>query len=324
MNSKSVIFSNARIKALENKLLTELQFGRLADSETAEDALKILSEYGYGSGAAADFDDALAAAERDAAELLRETAVEGSGLFVFLTPLDYMNAKAIAKADIAGEDDYKRLLGPEGNISHAVLKEEMAGGKYSGLPKPMAEALTKIDGDRLNGKLTPRKIDAYLDRAAYCDVFGTLKRGRDEALLLYFKADADLKNIFSYFRAAAAKMSFSQFEESFIEGGTLGLKLFADNFDKPAGILEALRYSPYKKAATLFSEGSLAAAEAAADDYLLGVLKKHRNDMFSTAPVAGFYVAKMNEIKLIKMVYALIKNKAGKEAVRQRMRELYN
>lgn len=54
MTEAGLLYSNARIKSMENSLVSPLQMGRLLDCETFSDAVKMLSEFGYTGGTAAD------------------------------------------------------------------------------------------------------------------------------------------------------------------------------------------------------------------------------------------------------------------------------
>jgi vacuolar-type H+-ATPase subunit C/Vma6 len=56
---------------------------------------------------------------------------------------------------------------------------------------------------------------------------------------------------------------------------------------------------------------------------LLNIFKSDKNDMFSVAPMAGYYLAKQTEIKVARMVLVCLKNKVDKLLIKQRLRELY-
>ena len=63
--------------------------------------------------------------------------------------------------------------------------------------------------------------------------------------------------------------------------------------------------------------------EKVADDILLDVFRKERNDMFSVAPIAGYYLAKCTELKVVNTVVSAIKNGIDKKLLAKRLRELY-
>ncbi len=45
--------------------------------------------------------------------------------------------------------------------------------------------------------------------------------------------------------------------------------------------------------------------------------------MFSVAPILGYYLAKLNEIKVIRVVLVCIKNGVPEDQMKKRVRELY-
>ena len=63
--------------------------------------------------------------------------------------------------------------------------------------------------------------------------------------------------------------------------------------------------------------------ETAWDNYLIGIFKQDRYDVFSVAPLAGYYVAKKIEIKVVRMILILIKNKIDVNIIKQRLRDYY-
>lgn len=328
MKSRSVIFSNARIKALETRLLSSMQISRLAEAASFDEALKILSEFGYGAGATLEdsskYEKLFTAEDNASVAVLRELAVEGSGVCAFLTRLDYLNAKALCKADVMHVEDCAFMLSPEGNLSYDFLKEEISCGEYRGVPAPMAAAFSKIDALRLDDKLTPRMIDVCLDKAMYEDIHGLLAKTKEKILVDYFARCADLQNLFASFRTLRAGLDEKFFSESFLPGGRLDEETFGIAFAQSKdALLEKLRYTEYAAVAARAAEGDLVKAETLADDMLLSDFRAQRGDMFSIAPIAGLYLAKQTEIKVVKLVMACVKNNVDKVALRQRMRELY-
>ncbi|MBO8424445.1 MAG: V-type ATPase subunit, partial [Firmicutes bacterium] len=63
--------------------------------------------------------------------------------------------------------------------------------------------------------------------------------------------------------------------------------------------------------------------EVARDDYLLGIFRKNKAEMFSMAPVMGYYLAKQNEIRVLRIALVCIKNGVDKQEIRKKLRELY-
>ena len=90
-----------------------------------------------------------------------------------------------------------------------------------------------------------------------------------------------------------------------------------------AQVVEKLRYSDYSKVADCLREGDMVSFERIWDNMLLDVFKEKRNDIFSISPIAGFYVAKKIEIKVVRMICIMLKNDVDKDVIKVRLRELY-
>jgi V/A-type H+-transporting ATPase subunit C len=63
--------------------------------------------------------------------------------------------------------------------------------------------------------------------------------------------------------------------------------------------------------------------DTARDNHILNIFKENKHDMFSVAPVMGYYLAKMNEIKVIRVVLVCIKNKVPQKEINKRLRLMY-
>jgi vacuolar-type H+-ATPase subunit C/Vma6 len=90
-----------------------------------------------------------------------------------------------------------------------------------------------------------------------------------------------------------------------------------------SGVLDKLTYTSYPQIAEALKTGDFVAFERIWDNTLLNIFKDERNDIFSVAPIAGFYVAKKIEIKIVRMICILLKNDVDKDVIRDRLRELY-
>lgn len=327
--SNAFIYSNARIKAREKGLLNSSQISRLADSQNANEAFKLLVEFGYGSGVAvenSDFDELLAVEEKNVAELIKELDVKSSGLSVFMTKNDFHNLKAFYKSREMGILDSKEEKFPvlaEGNISLEKIREALLVYEYDSLPKTMSDTLKYLDKQKVDGKLTPHIIDAEIDKAMYLDIFATLKRSGRKELTDYFVRSADIANISSFVRAKRLGLDYRFFSTGFIAGGELGLNFFEPLFDATEEtVKEKLKYTKYSELALHLGE-SLSKFETECDNALLNIFKQQKNDMFSVAPLAGFFLGKTAELKVVKLIITAKKNNVEKKLIVDRMRDLY-
>ena len=202
--NNNLIFSNSRVKALENTLLTEEKITRMAFSDSLEDGIRILYESGYAGGMTIDNInniESLIAREKELdTAFFRETMLKGYGMEAFLKEEDYHNAKALMKLKYMHKDEEDGIFAEEGNIGIEELREAIMNDNYSSLPREMATALLEIDNIFASEKHSPRIIDTLLDKAMYVDSLNVARRGKVKTIIEYFTSKVDLTNILTLLR----------------------------------------------------------------------------------------------------------------------------
>ena len=303
MANRSPVYSNARVRVMENTFLNQEKFNRLVYSESVDEAMRVLQESNYGGGTIAengDYEKILRAEEDKVSAFMAESMPEGCGMESFLMKQDYHNAKALTKAK------YMRI---------------------ERLPALMAKALSDIDLARANGDKSPRTIDVTLDKACYADVLRVAKAGKQKTVIRYWTACVDFANITTFIRSRKEGEELRNFRKAFIEGGEIPLSTYEAAYDgTDEAVAEKFRYTSYGKIVyEAFSgeEGAMVAFERAQDNYLLDIFKRDRTDIFSISPLAGFYVAKKQEIKVVRMILICVKNHVDTTQIKARLRDYY-
>lgn len=322
---EGLIFANARAKAKEGNLLTTERLMRMTECKTLSDAMRILLEINYGGGLVPDGEDfytLLGEEERIATSFVRETVPEGAGFECFFLRNDYHNIKVLFKAKYAGIKEYEAMLLPDGNYDFSYLKERFEQGKLDFSPF-VAEACAIIDRAFETGTGSPRLIDTVLDKALYKEIDSLLSKDADKYIKEYFTVFIDATNISSYLRTLKIGAGNKFFEEGFLEGGSIPLKTFTDCNGDIAKLTKELSNNPCKDFLATVNDGDMASYETAQDNFLLGIFAVNKTDMFSVAPILAYYLAKLNEIKVIRVVLVCIKNKVPRDQMRKRVRELY-
>lgn len=333
MTGQSLVYSNARVKAMENTLLSSEKITRMCYADNLEEGIKVLYESNYGNGVILDtpyfFAQLLKAEEVKIAQFMREAMPDNSGLDTLLYPLDYHNAKAFVKAKLIGQTDIDYMLAPKGIIDINTIKDAVNGASLHSLPNQMAEAINKINQLIGADTITPRMLDIILDKAMYAHIFTAISRIKAKSIVKYWRSKADLININILFRCKSIDADKKFFEECLMPSGDISdytlAKLYDENLDV---IAEKLAYTNYGKLVNIAvneikAGKALINYEAETDNYLLNIFRGDKNDIFSVAPIAGFYLAKNIEIKMVRMILICIKNKTDVSERKLRLRGFY-
>lgn len=333
MAGQSLIYSNARVKAMENSLLSSEKITRMAYSDNLLEAVKILYESNYGGGYTVDnpyaYGEILREEEKKVTAFVREAMPDKSGLQTFLTVNDYHNAKSFLKAKFTKGVDINLLLLPAGNIDIAVLDESIQKEDFSKLPNEMVSAIKEILEANREEKLSPRFLDITLDKAMYKDIMNACHKARVKSITKYHQSNIDFINVSTLLRCKRINADISFLKENLIEGGEINdyvlESLFKESFDV---IAEKLKWTSIGDiiavgAGEAKNGKALVTYEVLWDNYLLNIFKDDKADVFSVAPIAGFYIAKKIEIKMVRMILTCLKNRADLQEIKARLRGFY-
>lgn len=333
MAGQSLIYSNARVKAMENSLLTAEKITRMAYADSLEEAVKILYESNYGGGYVVNnpyaFAEILQQEEQKVADFVREAMPDKSGLQTLLTANDYHNAKSVLKAEFAKGAELKNMLLPDGNIPLGVISEAVQKQDFAALPQQMADAMKEIFAAKAEEKLSPRLIDIVLDKAMYADILASLKKVNVKSISKYHRSNIDFINVSTLLRCKRIDADVAFLREGLIGGGDINdyvlEGLYKESYDV---IAEKLKYTTIGDIVEVGvreakAGKALVEYEVLWDNYLLNIFKEDRGDIFSVAPIAGFYIAKKIELKMVRMILTCLKNHANLQHIKARLRGFY-
>lgn len=323
--SDKFVFQNAKIKHMESKLLTIQAVQRLLDCDSANDAFKVLIDLGFGSGLTFegnDFDRLFESEEEKSVAFLREFNVDHA-LDVFLLQYDYINLKAILKATVQGSRD-KMTLSIDGLYNAEVLCSIVDGEKVDDMPIFIKEAVDSVQSLVAEGNATPHSIDCVVDKVMYKHIFAIVKKSGKLAKT-YFIRKIDYLNLQSLLRCRKLGLTYDFFKEGFIEGGSIALGTFEKTFDSSLEtLIEAQKHTVYEDIIKKVAEdGNIISVEVECDNALLKMWRDENNDLFSVAPIVSFYLTRVTELRLAKLIVAGIKNNVDAHIIKERMRDLY-
>lgn len=326
----NLLYVNARIKALENGLMSQLHVSRLIDAENVKDAFKILQECGFSEGVALDdyrsYENLVALKEKTSSTFSRKICLKNR-YGRRAAENDYHNAKVLIKAKYLRLDDVKDMLMPAGLFDTDKMKADIFDDNYESYPSFMAEALDAIDVQFADGNRSPRFIDVTLDKAMFSDMYARISKCNQQALKDWLNLLIDTANVSAFLRCRKLHLDKSVFDEGFVEKGSIDKAWFDELYESSDDVVK-------DKAKLLISVGDLIDValsdadgmvrfETAVDNKITKLFKDNKYDMFSVSPIVGYYFGRLTEIKAVKLIVSAVKNNLDKNLLRQRTRELY-
>lgn len=322
----NAIYSNARAKALENRLLGKERLNRMLESGSAEEAMRILSEVNFGEGVTVesclDFEKLIDAERKNLAEFIKETCASDAFKHFFLLKNDFYNAEAFIKSKYlkVNPDD---MTVEDGLISKERLKEKIFVDDYKEFPEAMRRALSEIDYEFVMGRATGMSVDGIMKKALY----SSLRRYamKDKILFRIYSFKADCVNIALSLRSR----DYSEAEKYYVEGGDLtknNLKCLCE--EAPETLREKCRHMPVSSAVLVAVEDFIANKplsdfERIADSYAMSLLKEKKYSSDGILPYMLYCYYKSSEIDNVRIILVGLINGIEASEIKGRLRESY-
>ena len=319
---------SARVRAMENRLVTRERMERMVEARSDDEAVKVLAECGYEELPALTnrgLDELLSAAR---AALYRELggAVPDKRLVeLFQMKYDYHNAKALVKGAAVGADA-DRLLMEGGRWSAAQVKEAFQRDSLREFTGPFRRAVVQAR-ETLNGGNDPQLADFVLDRAYFAEMAETARAVGSPFLEGYVRLLIDAANLRSAVRCARMGKGSEFLSQVLLPGGSVSEQSIAAARADALGELFAA--GSLAQAAQLGAKlahpgaGAMTDFERACDDAVTAYLASERRVPFGEEPVVGYLYAREAEFTAIRTI--LSGRMAGLDAdtIRERLREAY-
>ena len=321
------LFISTYLHSRERDLLTAARMERMIEAPTAEEAVKVLQEIGYGEFPSVT-EQALSAALAQEQEKLFQDLYrfmpDKAVVDVFKVKYDYHNLKALLKAR-AMKLDGGRLLLDAGRVSAADMQRAVTEGDYGSLPEALRRAAEEA-GEVISSTGDPQLSDFVLDRAYYAEMLSAAKETGSEFLTRYVQATIDAANLRSAVRTLRMKKGADLLKKVLVPGGTIQPETV--QAAALAGNLEELyRPTELRGAAELGTAaaqgGSLTAFEKACDDAVTSVAAKAKSVPFGVEAVISFLAAKEIEFTAVRIIMSSRMAGIGGDTIRERLREAY-
>lgn len=314
---------SARIRAMENRLLTRERMDRMIEARDDGEAMKLLAECGYNESAGLDV--CLAQARAEVFKDMEQGAPDPRLVEVFQIKYDYHNAKTILKAQAQGIDP-SRLLLAGGRYDPAQLWEGWQREALNGPSETFKKAMEQAGAALADGG-DPQRADLILDRACYEEMARLAKELESPFLQGYVCLAVDVANLRAAVRVHRMGREGEFLRQALLPGGNVSEQAIAAA--RGDNLSEVFRAGPLAQAAELGSRlaqpggGSLTAFERECDNALTAYLAAARRVPFGEEAVIGYLYAKEQEFTAIRAIFAGRAAGLDGETIRSRLRETY-
>lgn len=322
------LYISARIKSMENLILTRERMERMLDARTVEEASKVLTECGYGDFAQVTVqtvEEKLHEMRTGMYQDLYADMPEVGIIDVFRIKFDYHNIKVIIKSNFA-EEETDRLLVDAGRIPVKELKESLFQMDLQHIPMAMGDAIVQAR-EALAVTSDPQIADFILDKACYQEMLSAAEKTESLFLIGYVKITIDAINLRSAVRSLRMNKDMEFLKTVLIPGGEVS----PDNIVMVAGTggsFESLyAYGDLSKAAEVGSSiikgGRMTEFEKLCDNAVMAYLDGAKFTAFGEATVVGYLHAKEAEFSAVRIIMTGRIAGIAPEIIRERLRDAY-
>ena len=317
---------SARIRAMENTLMTRERMEQLLDARAQEEVAKILQDCGYPQldPTHPEAMDAVLSAAREAVlEDLATGTPDARYIDIFKLKYDYHNAKSILKAQVMGVSP-DRMLMDMGRVPAETLKAEFAAGEWNEVPQLLAAAIDEAK-EVLDTTRDPQLGDIVLDRWSYRDMAAVAEATGSSFLEGYVKAQIDAANLRALVRTLRMGKNETFLSGVLFEGGEIPLDgLLKVSEAKGEGMTELYEATRFEEAALAGKEAlqaeSLVAFEKLCDDAISQYLAGAQMVTFGEAPLVGYLAARETEYTNLRILLTGRATGLDPDVIRSRLR----
>ncbi|MBQ3596822.1 MAG: V-type ATPase subunit [Clostridia bacterium] len=320
------IYANARAKSLEKFLLGKEKYQRMIDCDSADEAIKILSEVNFGGGvlisSPAEFENLIDAEEDKLFEFIKTGCPFDDLKNFILLKNDFRNAEAYVRAKYL-KIDGDTMTVKDGLFAKNDLKDKIFADDYGGLPDSLSKALLQADVEFVEKRASGESINNLFSKALFAELKQvTLK---DKYLKDIFSTNADCINVSIAFRTR----DYSVAKTAFVDGGTLSdsqLRILCEEpFESLKEKIKGFKHSDYLNVAieSACKHAPLSEFERLYQSYQVSLLKKDRFINEGVAPFALYCFYKLADLANVRIIMTGLINKLDKAQIKDRLRDGY-
>lgn len=331
MDRKEFIHSSARIRVLEKKMLKKDIFERMIESDSLEDAIRILSETVYSSSISKleniqDFDDILINEWNNSKRLLKEMTPISEITDILSLSDYYHDIKVFIKEAIISKDlsDLYFDKNREDILKWKDILLRNDEKNFNMIPIFVMETIKKYEKTN-----DPQMIDFLVDKEYFVELKKMSLYLKENMFLEFVENKIDFTNIDIIIRASIQETPYQELDSILIPGGKIDIDSIKNRYNMPIKeLISSLKTTTLGKYANRLlkeyeEKESISDIEKYFDNELLSSVKDSSNITYGPEVLFAYLALKEREIQNLRII--LISKRSGVESskIRERMREVY-
>ncbi len=321
MADKEYLYAVARIRSKELSLLDKADIDQLLNCKSEKEALRMLSDKGWGSTADEGSEQMLAVEREKTWELMRELIDDMSVFNTFLYGNDFHNLKAAIKQIYTGNKQ-KNIYINQGTVEPDVIQTAVKEHNFNLLPEHMrvpAEEAYEVQMHTGDSQL----CDVIIDKATLETVLEKSKASKNEVLIRYGELKAVTADINIAIRSCRTGKDRKFLERALAECSSLNInELTEAALTGMEAIYEYLLKTEYADAVEAVRVSS-SEFERWSDNLIIRHIRPQQYNPFTLSPLVAYVLARDNEIKTVRILLSGKRNDIADSSIRERMRDMY-
>lgn len=323
MSKTKYTYAVARIRALEVSLLTNAVIEQLLACKSAEQALQLLVEKGWGDLTAGtlDADEVLNKEEEKMWQTIREVAPDMHVFDVLSLPKLYHNLKAAIK-EVCTEVENKNIFYDDCEIPGEEMFALVQNKEFDKLPGNMS-ATAREAFDTLLHTRDGQLCDLIIDHATLEAMLEAGKKSGEKIIEEYAQTAVAIADIKIAVRSQKTGKNAEFMKKAMVNCSEINVNQLTQ-----AAVAGAEEIAQYLEG-TSYREGadalriSPSAFERWCDNKMTDSMRSQKYESFSVGPLLAYLLARQNEIKTVRIILTGKQNEFPDEAIRERIREMY-
>lgn len=323
MSKTKYTYAVARIRALEVSLLTNAVIEQLLACKSAEQALQLLVEKGWGDLTAGtlDADEVLNKEEEKMWQTIREVAPDMHVFDVLSLPKLYHNLKAAIK-EVCTEVENKNIFYDDCEIPGEEMFALVQNKEFDKLPGNMPVTAREAFDTLLHTR-DGQLCDLIIDHATLEAMLEAGKKSGEKIIEEYAQTAVAIADIKIAVRSQKTGKNAEFMKKAMVNCSEINVdQLTQAALAGAEEIAQYLEGTSYREGADALRI-SPSAFERWCDNKMTDSMRSQKYESFSVGPLLAYLLARQNEIKTVRIILTGKQNEFPDEAIRERIREMY-